>query len=308
MKFKKPKFWDFKKPNIYAYLLLPIAFFVKILKLIKSKLKTQSLNIKTICIGNIYIGGTGKTSLCIKINELLNKNKIKSCFVKKFYSNENDEQKLLESRGRLFTASKRIDAINKAENEGYEVVILDDGLQDNSINYDLSFICFNTINWIGNGLTIPAGPLREDINNLKKYNHVFLNGNLENLENLKKQILNINSNINIHIGKYEAINLDEFNMDDQYLVFSGIGNHQTFLAMLKNLGFKIFKDIEFPDHYQYTLNDVNQIINKAYNLNCKIITTEKDYLRLENNKIDEIQFIKSDLKIIDEQKLINTIL
>ena len=68
MKFKKPKFWDFKKPNIYAYLLLPIAFFFKILKLIRSKLKTKSLNIKTICIGNIYIGGTGKTSLCIKVN------------------------------------------------------------------------------------------------------------------------------------------------------------------------------------------------------------------------------------------------
>ena len=51
------------------------------------------------------------------------------------------------------------------------------------LNHDLSFVCFNNINWIGNGFTLPAGPLRENINNLKRYKHVFLNGNLENLRN-----------------------------------------------------------------------------------------------------------------------------
>ena len=85
-----------------------------------------------------------------------------------------------------FFYQKRIDAIKKAENENYEVAIFDDGLQDKSINYDLKFVCFNNINWIGNGMTIPAGPLRENINNLKNYNHVFLNGNLENLDEFKK--------------------------------------------------------------------------------------------------------------------------
>ena len=73
------------------------------------------------------------------------------------------------------------------ENENYEIAILDDGLQDNSINYDISFVCFNNLNWIGNGLTIPAGPLRENIKNLKKYQHLFLNGNLENIENIEKE-------------------------------------------------------------------------------------------------------------------------
>ena len=65
------------------------------------------------------------------------------------------------------------------------MAILDDGLQDNSVKYDLSFVCFNNLNWIGNGLTIPSGPLRENIKNLKNYQNVFLNGNLENLENIK---------------------------------------------------------------------------------------------------------------------------
>ena len=198
MNFKKPKFWDYKKPNILAYLLIPISYLLKLIRLFKIKSKIKKTKIKTICIGNIYLGGTGKTSLSIKINEILSKKKIKTCFIKKFYSNQIDEQKLLDSRGKLFTSSKRIEAINIAENEGYDVAILDDGLQDNSINYDLIFVCFNNINWIGNGLTIPAGPLRESINNLKKYKHIFLNGNLENLDDIKRYIYKINPNINFY--------------------------------------------------------------------------------------------------------------
>ena len=85
MNLKKPKFWDYKKPNIYAYLLYPLTFLFELFNFFYSlliKQKQRRTNIKTICVGNIYIGGTGKTSLSIKINEILNQNKIKSCFIK----------------------------------------------------------------------------------------------------------------------------------------------------------------------------------------------------------------------------------
>jgi tetraacyldisaccharide 4'-kinase len=308
MNLKKPKFWDQKKPNILAYLLLPVSFLLDLLKLLRFKKKIKKSKIKTIIVGNIYLGGTGKTSLSIRINELLSERKIKSCFVKKFYPNQYDEQKLLESRGKLFTSLKRIEAINSAENKGYDVAILDDGLQDNSINYDLRFVCFNNINWIGNGFTIPAGPLRESINNLKNYKHIFLNGNLENLEDIKRHIYKINPNIDIHIGKYVPLNIEKFNKDKNYLVFSGIGNHQTFISMLREYKFNIVKDIEFSDHYKYNNFDINKIQKLSDNLNCQIITTEKDYLRLDKEKIHNINFIKSELKILDEEKLISTIL
>ena len=308
MNLKKPKFWDQKKPNTLAYLLLPVSILLRLIESFKIRSKFIKPKIQTICVGNIYLGGTGKTSLSIKINEILNRKKIKSCFVKKFYSNQYDEQKLLESRGKLFTSSTRINAINLAAKEGYQVAILDDGLQDNSISYDLSFVCFNNLNWIGNGLTIPAGPLRQNINSLKSYKHVFLNGNLENLENIKSHIFKINPNINLHIGKYIPLNINEFNKDNKYLVFSGIGNHKTFVSMLKNYGINVLKDIEFPDHYKYTNYDINKIIDLSNGLGYKIITTEKDYLRLDRDKIDNINFIKSELKILDEDKLISTIL
>ena len=308
MNLKKPKFWDYKKPNIYSYLLIPIAKFLQLISNLKKKSNPKKFKIKTICIGNIYLGGTGKTSLAIKINKILNKKNIKSCFIKKKYSNQNDEQKLLNNYGKLFVALNRADAIKQAEKENYDVAILDDGLQDKSIVYDLSFVCFNNLNWIGNGMTIPAGPLREDINNLQYYNNIFLNGNLENLEKLKKEIYKINPNLNIYLGKYEPLNLNEFEIGKSYFLFSGIGNHQTLVSMLKNNGLKIIKDIEFPDHYEYTETDLNNILNEAKNLECQIITTEKDYFRLRNNNLDKFKIIKSELKIIDEDNFVKSLI
>ena len=112
-------------------------------------------------------------------------------FHKKIYKNQIDEKKLLETRGKVFSSLKRIDAINQAENEEFEVAILDDGLQDHTLKCDINFVCFNNLNWIGNGLTIPAGPLRESIKNLKKYHHIFLNGNNKIYLILKKIFLKL---------------------------------------------------------------------------------------------------------------------
>ena len=76
MNIKKPKFWDLKHPNIYAYLLLPLSLSIRFFNIFKQSTSKKN-KIKTICIGNIYIGGTGKTSLALKVNEILKKKKNK---------------------------------------------------------------------------------------------------------------------------------------------------------------------------------------------------------------------------------------
>ena len=308
MKLKKPKFWDHKKPSFFSYLLLPFSIILDLITKIKSKPKFSNSKIKTICVGNIYIGGTGKTSLAIKIKEILDKNNIKACFIKKFYPNQTDEQKLLSKNGTLFSNLKRITALNEAIAEGFEVAIFDDGLQDSSIKYDLEIVCFNNLNWIGNGLTLPSGPLRENINNLKSYENVFLNGNEESLIAIKEQIKRINPNININSGKYTPLNIGEFDKNQNYLVFSGIGNHKTFVEMLKNNKLKIVSDLEYPDHYQYSKKDLDEIIINAKKFNAHIITTEKDYLRLENLNRNEIFYVKSSLDVSDEKNLTNKLI
>jgi tetraacyldisaccharide 4'-kinase len=308
MKLKKPKFWDYKKPSFFAYLLLPFSIITDLIAKINSKPKYPNSKIKTICVGNIYIGGTGKTSLTIKIKEILDRNKIKACFIKKFYPDQIDEQKLLSKNGTLFSNLKRIIALDEAIAKGFEVAIFDDGLQDSSIKYDLEIVCFNNLNWIGNGLTLPSGPLRENINNLKSYENVFLNGNEESLIVIKEQIKKINPNMDINSGKYTPLNINEFDKNQSYLVFSGIGNHKTFVEMLKNNKLKIASDLEYPDHYQYSKRDFDEIIINARKFNAHIITTEKDYLRLENFNRNEIFYVKSSLDISDEESLTNKLL
>ena len=309
MKFKKPKFWDYEKPNVSAYLLWPISVVIKLVNYLRAKIKNKKKysSIKTICVGNIYLGGTGKTSLCLKINELLNKANIRSCFIKKYYKDQLDEQKILENSGKLFKHRKRINSIEEAINENYKIALFDDGLQDLSLNYDLEFVCFNNISWIGNGLTIPSGPLRENLQKLKKYKNVFLIGNGENTENIKKYILNIDLNINIYEAKYIPLNINEFKKKEKYLAFSGIGNHKTFISMLKINGLDIIKDFEFPDHYSYSKNDVQKIDKIAKELNCNIVTTEKDFIRLNVNQNNEIKYIKTELEILDEKKFLKEI-
>ena len=308
MKLKKPKFWDYKKPNLYSYLLLPISIILRLASKLKSKSQYKNSNIRTICVGNIYIGGTGKTSLVIKIKEILQKKNIKACFIKKFYSDQADEQQLLNNNGSLFTSKKRITSLNEAISNGYEVAIFDDGLQDATISYDLEIVCFNKLNWIGNGFTLPSGPLRESINNLKFYDNIFLNGNKENLVDIKHQIKKINPKININEGKYIPLNIDDFDKNHNYLIFSGIGNHKTFVNMLKNNNLKIIDDLEYPDHYQYLEKDFNEITHKAKKYGAKIITTEKDYLRLDSFDKTKILFIKSNLEIQDEKNFMDILM
>ena len=143
MNLKKPKFWDYKKPNFISNLLFPLS---KLVEIRSNFIKTKNVkveNIKTICVGNIYLGGTGKTSIAIELKKMLDKQNIKSCFIKKDYSEQIDEQKLLEKFGKVFINKSRLKALKEANSENFEIAIFDDGLQDKDILYDLSFVCFN---------------------------------------------------------------------------------------------------------------------------------------------------------------------
>jgi len=307
MKLKKPKFWDFKKPNFASYFLLLFTFPLIInnffLGLKKNKKKNSA--IKTICIGNIYIGGTAKTPLTIKISEILSKLNYKVVTIKKFYNNQIDEQKLLADKTDLLCFPKRKTSLNKAIESGADFAIFDDGLQDRGINYDLSFVCFNSINWIGNGCLIPAGPLREKIKSISKYDAVFFNGNEEDVSDLKILVKQYNSNIKIFETHYVLTNSEKFNKIDKYIIFSGIGNPTSFKKTLIKNKFNIIKEIEFPDHYDYKENDIQKIKLHAKNLNAKILTTEKDFVKLNTNDAKGIQFLTIDLVIKQEDQLIN---
>ena len=305
---KKPDFWDYKQPNFLSYILLPLTLPIIINNFfISLKKNSNNQNIKKIGIGNIYIGGTAKTPLSIKINQILKNLNLKTGIIKKFYKNQVDEQKLLSNKAQLYCFDKRKVALDKAIKDNLEIVIFDDGLQDSSINYDLSFVCFNVVKWIGNGFLIPAGPLREKIESISKYDAIFLNGNEEDTSDLKLLIKKYNKNIRIFETYYKPININKFNDKNEYVIFSGIGNPESFKKTLTKNNFNIIKEIKFPDHYRYTQKDIDKIKLQAINLNAKILTTEKDYVKLNDNAADGIEFLEIELVIKEENELINFI-
>ena len=306
MKFKKPNFWDLKRPNFISFLLLPFTLPIVINNFfLKNKLSKKSRELKTICVGNIYLGGTGKTPTTIKLYEILKTLKFKVSTAKKMYKSQKDEAIILQKKTNFITAKNRNEIIKQAINNRQNVVIFDDGLQDRSVSYDLNFVCFDSATFIGNGCLIPSGPLREKLNSLKKYDGVFLKTNHEISDYQLNLIKKYNNDIKIFETFFEIKNLNEFNLADEYLIFSGIGNHESFKNILLKKNFIIKKEIIFPDHHSYKKNEIEDIIKQSKNLNLKIITTEKDYVKISEMNPVNIKFIDVKINIKDEQNLIN---
>ena len=305
MKFLKPKFWDKKQISLFSILLFPITLFIKLLNFLKSFFtKNYRCSIPVICVGNIYLGGTGKTPLCIELFSILknlNKNPV---FIRKKYESFQDEINLLKQIGPTYEGSKRINAINDAIQSKADVAILDDGFQDFSINKNLSIVCFNEKQWIGNGLVIPSGPLREGLAALKRANCVLING--EKNTDIENRIFSNNKKIKIFYTKYKAQNIDEFK-NKKVIGFAGIGNPINFFNLLKDNNIDILEEINFPDHYNYFDKELANLINKAKENNSILLTTEKDYLRIDENYKKNINCLKIVVEIENRNQFIEEI-
>ena len=305
MRIYKPKFWD-QKISLVSLILLPFTILVKLIILLRKRLiKGEKFNIPVICIGNIYLGGTGKTPTAILIaNELVKIGK-KPSIVRKYYSDQEDEYNLIKKHYKsLFVNLKRSTAILDAENKSYDSVILDDGFQDYKIKKDLNIICFNQNQLIGNGMVIPSGPLRESLDALEDAQVVIINGN-KNLE-FEQTILRYNKNLNIFYSNYYPVNLNEFKKK-KLLAVAGIANPKNFFDLLLKEGLEIEKKMIFPDHYQFKKSEMENILKYAEERNLQIVMTEKDYFKIKQFNHNEIKYLKIILKIDNCEKLIKLI-
>jgi len=309
MKLKKPKFWDYKKPNIIAYLLLPLSFVLLIFnffkKIFKKKYIEKNTQVKTICIGNIYVGGTGKTPLAKEIFQITKSLGKNPAFVKKYYDYVEDEINMLKKIGKTFICKKRKDSIKNLIKDKYNLAILDDGFQDLSINKNFNIICFNQKQWIGNGFLIPAGPLREKLSALKRADCILINGN-KDIE-IENQIYNENKTTKIFYSKYKAIDVDRFHQK-KICAFAGIGNPTNFFDLLKKNNLDLVNTFSFPDHHKYSYANIENMFKKFSD--CVLLTTEKDYYRFQLNSISknfDIQYLKLRLEIEDKDNFIKLI-
>ena len=296
MKFKKPKFWN--SINFLSVILLPFSLLTLVFNIFKSQVITENrFNIPIICVGNIFIGGTGKTPLSIYIYNLLKNKKFKPAIVRKYYPSHADEINFTKSKVRqFFSDRKRLISISKAIIKKNNVIIMDDGMQDVSVNKDLSIMCFNSTDLIGNGFLLPAGPLREQLKKVNSCRIAVINGKRNIL--FEKKLKSISDSIEIFQSKYEIKNLKRLR-GKKILAFAGIGNPKNFFKLLRENGLKIKQEISFPDHYNYKKSEVKNLMLLAKEKGLKLITTEKDYFRIKQLGFKKIDFVSVNLKIIN---------
>ncbi len=295
MKLNKPKFWD-HKVNLIAILLIPISLIIQLIVFFKKKYtRGYKFQIPVICVGNIYIGGTGKTPLSLLIAKIFTEKSLKSVIIRKFYEDHQDEYSFIKFYFKnLITRKNRKIAIKEAQDKNYDIAILDDGFQDYTVAKNLNIICFNQNQMIGNGMMIPAGPLRENINSLQQAQLVVINGRKDTI--FEKKILRVNKDVEIFYSNYFPTNLNDFE-NKELLAISGIGNPSNFFNLLTSNGLKVSKEFSFPDHYNFSEAELKHFINLAQKNNYQIIMTEKDYFRIKKYGFKEIKYLKLDLKV-----------
>ena len=299
MNFKKPKFWDQSIISFWSILLFPFSLVFLLTSLIIKIFKTQKkFSIPVICVGNIYVGGTGKTPLTSEIFKIIKSSEKNPGFVKKSYSYLLDEITMLKKIGKVFYDKNRTYAIRKLILEGYDVAVLDDGFQDFTIKKDFSILCFNSKQLIGNGLVIPSGPLRENFNSILRANCIVINGD-KNLEFENKIKKTFKKEIKIFYSKYKIKNIENL-QNKEIIAFAGIGNPSNFFDLLKENNINLKKTYSFPDHHNYSEKDFDRIVGDK---SRKIVTTEKDYYRIHDNQKQNIYCVKVELEIENEDKL-----
>jgi len=302
MNFKKPKFWDYSRLSFWSIILYPLSFLFLFTSLAIKFLKIQKkFSVPIICVGNIYVGGTGKTPLALEIFRIIKSSGKNPAFVKKGYDYLYDEIQMLEKIGKTYLNKNRKEAISSLVAFKHDVAILDDGFQDFSIKKDFSILCFNSRQLIGNGFLIPAGPLRESFKSIKRADCIFINGD-RNIQ-FENKINKINKNAQIFYSKYKIKNLENLK-NKEIIAFAGIGNPSNFFDLLKENNINVKRTYSFPDHHNYSQKDFDEIIRDD---RTKIVTTEKDYYRMSDKQKLSCDYIEIDLEIENKNKFINLI-
>ena len=305
MKLKKPKFWDSSRFSFWAILFFPISILFLLFSFINKYKISKKFPIPIICVGNIYVGGTGKTPLAseiFKITKSLGKN---PAFVKKYYDYLKDEITMLKKVGTTFVSKSRKEAIESLIKNKNDIAILDDGFQDYTVKKNFSVVCFNQKQWIGNGLVIPSGPLRERITAVNRSDCIVING--ERNIKIEDQIYKKNKNAKIFYSKYKPVDINRFK-DKQIYAFSGIGNPSNFFDLLRENNLNLIGTNSFPDHYHFTVSDLEMLIKKINSeKNQILLTTEKDYFRIHDNFKTHFQYLKIELEIENKDNFIELI-
>ena len=303
--------------HLWLYLLLPFSWIFTFLtnrrrrKYLKNQISSFKTDIPVVVVGNINIGGTGKTPLVKYIASKLRERGLKVGIVSRGYGGNfsgtlrvddnteykksGDEAQMLANLNvPLYLDKNRPRAIQNLINENdCDVILSDDGLQHYKMYRDIEIIVIDGSRRLGNGLTFPAGPLRESSKRLKTGNYIINNGGPTKDGEI---LMTLQPSKFVHLNTGKSYDIDKWPMHNQLHAVAGLGNPGRFFDTLSQLNFDIERH-PFPDHHQFEESDLEFLDHHP------IIMTEKDAARCKNFENPRIWYLTVEPKI--EESFIN---
>ncbi|MCP4922558.1 MAG: tetraacyldisaccharide 4'-kinase, partial [bacterium] len=292
-----PDFWWEKSPTFLALLLYPFSIFYRLGFYLKSLFSLSSpVGIPVICVGNVAIGGTGKTPLVLSILRILKEEGLCVHALTRGYGGSvpgphlvdfqqdqapevGDESLLLAQEAPTWVAKNRLQGARAAVAGGANVIVMDDGFQNPSIKKDFSLVVVDRQRFQGNGLCLPAGPLRESWKGaLKRVQGLVVMGMPE--AEGEEQILE-SADLPVYCAHLVPRGEDWSSLKGKEVIaFAGIGWPEKFFNSMKEEGIQVIEAHSFPDHAFYNIEEIEKLAKNAKSLGVPLVTTEKDFVRL----------------------------
>ena len=283
--------WWFLKKTPMSFLLLPFAavyaavsrvvFFFRKFRACKSRRPV-------ICIGNIFAGGVGKTPVVRTVAMMLDAPVVMRGYKKTAATmNAGDEATMLSRSGiQVHTGNRKSNIVLLNKQDSNAPIVMDDGFQNPTIKKDISILVFDEKMGFGNGFILPAGPLREGRRAISRADAIVV---------IKSDAPNKKFKLPTDKPIFYAHNktVSPYDEDTPIVAFAGIGYPKKFFAALSNVVAKK----SFPDHYQYTDADIEKLMQLAARKKAKLVTTEKDWVRLPEYARDKIKYARLDTVI-----------
>lgn len=295
---KTPDFWHCE--SALSLLLYPFAMLYWFATWVRLHLvKGYQSSVPVICIGNVTLGGAGKTPTALAIGRYFNDQGLKVAYVSRGYGGSlkgpvivdatkhkadevGDEPLLLSQQSMAIISADRVKGVKLAEAQNADIIIMDDGFQNPSIKKDMSLLVIDSEYGVGNGFIFPAGPLREPLAHASQRSQatILINrGKKKKFPDITNKVLHsqIKITAKCHHDKKKPM-----------VAFAGIGRPEKFFSTLRQNGYQVVKAMGYPDHHRFTSSDIAFLKQIAIGHNAQLITTEKDVVRLPHDLREEV--------------------
>ena len=294
---RDPSFW-WRDTGVKALALAPFAAAYGAVAAYRMGIKGRAAGVPVVCVGNLTIGGAGKTPTALALGQMLLNAGRRVVFLSRGYGGTNtatmrvdpalhaatlvgDEPLLLARLAPTIVSPDRVAGAAMARSIGASVIVMDDGFQNPSLSKDLSLVVLDGRRGIGNGRVIPAGPMRAPLRSQMRHADALLVLGMASPQCETAIAAAQARNIPVLRGWLEAeADAVSAMIGLRALAFAGIGDPEKFFATLAEAGIATPVTLGFPDHHRYSRSEAEALVKRAAQENLVLITTEKDLVRI----------------------------